>query len=405
MSLRKDVDLLIGQLVKEINPYQNTYDNLNYQKKNGKLIVIAIGKAAYDMGKAAYDRFSHDIDEGIIITKYNHSRGEFGNFKIFEAGHPVVDENSLKACDYVLDKTSNLNSDDKVILLLSGGGSALFEKPLISLDELQDINNQLLKSGASINEINMIRKKLSAVKGGKFAKHVYPASIDCYILSDVIGNDLSSIASGPQANDYTKSEDIESIISKYHLVLSDNAKEFLKMNSINDISNVLNKIIGSVEQLCNLTRNKLETLGYETVLVQTDYQGLASDLGKKLGEIASKKQNINKSMAVIYGGESSVIVKGNGLGGRNQQLALAACESLKGLKDTCVFGFGSDGTDGPTDAAGGYVDENSFDLIGDVNNYLENNDSYYALKKSNGLIITGPTGSNVNDVYVLLIKR
>lgn len=405
--MRKQVDYIVNKLIEKVNPYNSVFEllDMDFFNSTSKLIVVSIGKAAYTMAKAASDKLKDKISEGVVITKYNHSMGEIENFKIFEAGHPIVDENSIKASEYVLKITSNLTANDTVLFLVSGGGSALFEKPLIDLKVLQDINNQLLKSGASINEINMIRKKLSALKGGKFAKHVEPAHIETYILSDVIGNDLSSIASGPQVIDTTSKQDIVDIINKYDLKISAEVKDLLMKDSIKDIHNVNNKLVGSNEILCKSCEELLKSMGYETTIVQTDYLGEAKKLGEHLGNLAIEKQNTDKSLAYIYGGEASVIVKGNGLGGRNQELALSSALYLKDLKDTCVFAFGSDGTDGPTDAAGGYVDEKTYYNIGNIDKYLDDNDAYHGLAESNGLLITGPTGSNVNDIYVLMIRR
>lgn len=399
MSMNNDVKLIIDEIIKNINPYERTIDGLNnFKLNNGRNILISIGKAAWTMAKAVIDTI--EIDEGVVITKYGHSKGDLRNVKIFEAGHPIVDENSLKATQYALDITSNLKENDNVILLVSGGGSALFEKPLIGLEELQDINNQLLKSGASINEINTIRKRLSMVKGGKFALHCLPAHIYTVVLSDVLGNDLSSIASGPAAIETNNISAIE-IIDKYSLSVSEKTKEYLNIKPIKELNNVSNVIIGSVEQLCEYTKKTCEKLGYESRIIKNNETNEAKYVGE---ELASYALNNNGKKAYIIGGETVVRVKGKGLGGRNTELALAASKVIKDIKGVCLFSFGSDGTDGPTDAAGGYVDQNTANRI-DVDYYLENNDSYNALKQTDGLIITGPTGSNVNDIYVLLINN
>ena len=399
MSMNNDVKLIIDEIIKNINPYERTIDGLNnFKLNNGRNILISIGKAAWTMAKAVIDTI--EIDEGVVITKYGHSKGDLRNVKIFEAGHPIVDENSLKATQYALDITSNLKENDNVILLVSGGGSALFEKPLIGLEELQDINNQLLKSGASINEINTIRKRLSMVKGGKFALHCLPAHIYTVVLSDVLGNDLSLIASGPAAIETNNISAIE-IIDKYSLSVSEKTKEYLNIKPIKELNNVSNVIIGSVEQLCEYTKKTCEKLGYESKIIKNNETNEAKYVGE---ELASYALNNNGKKAYIIGGETVVRVKGKGLGGRNTELALAASKVIKDIKGVCLFSFGSDGTDGPTDAAGGYVDQNTANRI-DVDYYLENNDSYNALKQTDGLIITGPTGSNVNDIYVLLINN
>lgn len=405
MILRKDVDIIINRVVNDINPYKNTFFALDVEEDVENIYVVAIGKAAWTMAKAASDRLGNRIKKGIVITKHEHSKGSINNIDIYEAGHPIVDENSLIATEKVLELTNNLNKNDKVVFLISGGGSALFEKPFISLTELQQINDQLLKSGATINEINKIRKKLSMVKGGKFAKHCLPASIDTYILSDVIGDDISSIASGPAANDETTVEEIKEIVNKYKLDIKEEYDKFLFADSIEDVNNVTNRFVGSLRQLCDSTKNVCEELGYETILADDYFTGDGDLLAKELGEYAIRKQGIDHSLAYIIGGEATINVTGNGLGGRNQEIALRSALYLKDCKDTCIFCFGSDGTDGPTDAAGAYSDEHTYDEIKNIEDYLNNNDAYNAFKTNNGLILTGPTGTNVNDIYVLLIKR
>lgn len=395
-TLRKDVDNIISKLVLDINPYDRTSQCLNsIHFNNGRKILVSIGKAAWTMAKAVADNV--DIDDGALITKYGHSKGDINNTKIFEAGHPITDENSIKASEYVLNITENLNEDDEVILCISGGGSALFEKPLIPLNELQDINNQLIKSGADINEINIIRKRLSSVKAGRFALHCGKAHINAIILSDVVGNDLSTIASGPVSVDSTSSSKAIEIIDKYKISINDETRTLLYKETPKDINNVDTYIIGSVEQLCEYAKIACEDLGYETHIIQNNTKDNVLDIAKMFSKI-DKKEN----SAYIIGGESVVEVSGNGLGGRNTHLVLLCAKDIKD-NNTCVFTFGSDGTDGPTDAAGGYVDIDTCIKI-DVDEYIRNYDSYHGLEKADGLIKTGPTGSNVNDVYVMLVR-
>lgn len=401
INLRKDVDVIIDKLVEDINPYDSTLKCLDSIKLNsGNTILISIGKAAWSMAKAVADCLN--INEGIVITKYNHSKGNIKNTKIFEAGHPIVDENSLIATSYALEITEGLSSEDNVIFCISGGGSALFEKPLIELEELQKINDQLIKSGADINEINIIRKRLSSVKAGKFALHCMPAHINAIILSDVVGNDLSTIASGPVSEDKYSIEDVLNVVNKYHLEINDEVKELLNIETPKYIDNVDTYIVGSVEQLCDYTKDVCESLNYKTTILQNNCKDNVIDIAKEFGKLIDANKD-NHNLAFIIGGESVVEVKGNGLGGRNSELALRVSEYIKGFDNVCMFAFGSDGTDGPTDAAGGYVDGNTFNKI-NIYEYLDINDSYHALEKTEGLIKTGPTGSNVNDVYVLLIR-
>lgn len=409
MNLRNSVDELIKGLIIDCNPYETVKKCLTkHQFNDGNIYVVAIGKAAYTMALGAKDSIPN-IHAGVVISKYKHILSDIANFKCFEAGHPIMDENTIIATNYVLDLTSNLKANDEVIFLISGGGSALFESPKIALKDLQDINNQLLKSGANINEINIIRKRLSNVKAGRFAEHCAPSKVTSIILSDVIGNDLSSIASGPSVVDYSSYEDAINIVNKYSIKINDEIKKLLLIDTPKELFNVENKVIGSVDILCDNAKNRLTDLGYQVSILDTKATQDVDEISKQLIKLAIDNQETKQSLAFIIGGEATVKVKGTGLGGRNQQLALNACKALEGLNNTCIFGFGSDGTDGPTDAAGGYVDENSNVMLKklniDVEEYLNNNDSYNCLKQINGLLLTGPTGSNVNDIYCLLIQR
>lgn len=395
-NLRNDVDTIINKLVKDINPYDNTSKCLSDLKlNNGRNILISIGKASWTMAKAVCDHI--DIDSGCVICKYGYSNGGIDKLRVFEAGHPIVDENSIKASEYALSITENLNENDNVILCISGGGSALFEKPLIPLDSLQKINDELIKSGASINEINIIRKRLSGVKAGRFAIHCMPAKVNAIILSDVVGNDLSSIASGPVSVDNTDVSKAVEIVDKYHINMFEDIRSLLYKETPKDINNVNTHIIGSVDELCKYTKKACEALGYETKILENNCKDNVIDIANKFNNI-----EVNKNSAYIIGGESVVEVKGNGLGGRNTHLALLCAKNIS-QDNVCIFTFGSDGSDGPTDAAGGYVDIDTCNKI-DVDKYIENFDSYHGLELSGGLIKTGPTGSNVNDVYVMLVR-
>lgn len=408
MKTSEEIKTLVEEIVKEINPYDVVYNCLKqHHFLNGNIYVVAIGKAAYTMALAAKDSIPN-IYKGAVISKYNHIKSNIEGFKCFEAGHPISDENTIKATDYVLDMTKDLKDNDEVIFLVSGGGSALFESPKVTLEALQNLNNQLIKSGANINEINAIRKRLSNVKGGRFAKHIEPAKTTSIILSDVIGDDLSAIASGPSVID-SSGIDVFEIIKKYDLKVNDEITKYLDEAKVDKLNNTENIMVGSVGILCDKTKVLLEKRGYEVNIIKTDETGDVNGISKYLGELAIKSQNANKSLAYIIGGESVVKVKGNGLGGRNQELALRCTKYLDGLKDTCIFAFGSDGTDGPSDAAGGYVDQDSMNRFNElgikVDDYLENNDAYNCLIQTDNLIFTGPTGTNVNDIYVLLIRR
>ena len=383
-------------------------ENINLKDKN-RVLLISIGKAAWHMANAAKSVLGKRIDGGVVITKYKHSVGDIPPLKIYEAGHPVPDENTILATDAALSAVENLCENDAVLFLVSGGGSALFEKPKVSLDELKDITTQLLKKGCDIVETNTIRKRLSYVKGGQFALRCEPAHVYAIVLSDILGDPLDMIASGPAYPDSATSDDAKAIIKKYSLELSPQALELMKIETPKELKNVTTQITGSVSQLCASAKKTANKLGYKPIILTDTLRCEAREAGSFIASIAEHYQDTEKSLAFIMGGETIVRVKGSGKGGRNQEIALAASKVLSTCKKTCVFSVGSDGTDGPTDAAGGYVDNKSlkkFNKAGvSVDEYLLNNDAYNALEKIGGLIITGPTGTNVNDLTVLLIKR
>ena len=367
---------------------------------------MATGKAAWQMAKAAVDVLGA-VDEGVVITKYDHVMGEIPGVTCYEAGHPVPDENSFNATKAALEIVKDLKPEDTVLFLLSGGGSALFEDPLVGGEELQDITRQLLACGAEITEMNTIRKRLSAVKGGKFAKACEPARVRSIVLSDIIGDPLDMIASGPAYPDSSTCEQAAAIVSKYGLKLSDKATSLLREETPKELSNVDTMITGSVRELCRAAAKKCRDLGYEPILLTDRLSCEAREAGSFLASILQTHENYGKKLAYIAGGETIVHLTGKGLGGRNQELALAAAPGISGLENAAVFSVGSDGTDGPCDAAGGYVDNETmaeFEKQGiDVFAVLQDNDAYHALKAVDGLIMTGPTGTNVNDVAVALI--
>lgn len=292
--------------------------------------------------------------------------------------------------------------------MISGGGSALFENPLISSEELRDLTNQLLNCGADIVEMNTIRKRISAVKGGKFAKICEPAKVYAVVLSDILGDPLDMIASGPACSDSSTCEQALEIIDKYQISISEKILQLLKIETPKFLNNVETVVTGSVKELCTAAAKTCEKLGYKTTILTDQLECQAREAGSIMASIARTYKDSNKPIAFIAGGETVVKVKGNGKGGRNQELALAAAEGIDGLENVVVFSVGSDGTDGPTDAAGGIVDGLTamklHNLGIDIHNVLERNDAYSSLKQVDGLIFTGPTGTNVNDIACVLIS-
>lgn len=410
MSLRVHSNIIIESAINEALPNTAVKKALHDEDfTGGRLLLVSIGKAAWSMAKAACELLGSRINEGIVITKYDHSQGDLQNIRIMEAGHPIPDANSFTATEEAIKMVSGLSSEDKVLFLISGGGSALFEKPLIKENELEYLTKQLLASGADIVEINTIRKRLSAVKGGKFAKLCEPAQVISVVLSDIIGDPLDMIASGPAYPDSSTSEQAIGIINKYGITVSEEITRLLKIETPSELKNVQTKITGSVTQLCSAAARTCRELGYEPTILTASLRCQAREAGSFLASIAQYYNSSEKSLAFIAGGETVVQLKGKGKGGRNQELVLSAADGISMLEDVAVFSIGSDGTDGPTDAAGGYVDTGTKKLLTqkgiDIFETLENNDAYHALEASGGLIITGPTGTNVNDLSVLLIKR
>lgn len=409
MSLRSDAQTIISSSIRAVQPDAAVRRALHGREFPGRVVLAAAGKAAWQMAKAAEDCLGDRIDAGVVVTKYGHVLGPIPGVTCYEAGHPVPDENSFKGTQAVLDLVSGLTENDTVIFLLSGGGSALFEKPLIPGEELQDITSQLLASGADIVEMNTIRKRLSAVKGGRFAQLCAPARVFAIVLSDILGDPLDMIASGPACADRSTCEQALAIVEKYRLRITSQARELLARETPKELDNVETRITGSVRELCGAAAGAARELGYEPVVLTDMLCCQAREAGSFLASIARTHQGQGKKLAFLAGGETVVKLTGSGKGGRNQELALSAAAGIDGLDNVLVFSLGSDGTDGPTDAAGGIADGQTAALLREqglsIPQVLENNDAYHALKRVDGLIFTGPTGTNVNDVSVVLIGK
>ncbi len=410
MSLRQDADEIIRASIQAVLPDEAVSAALDGKDfGNGRVRMVAAGKAAWQMAHAAAAILGSRLDSGVVVTKYDHVKGEIPGVTCFEAGHPVPDENSFRGTRAAMEAVSNLTAEDTVLFLLSGGGSALFEEPLITGEELSDITGQLLACGADIIEMNTIRKRLSAVKGGRFAKICEPARVYSIVLSDILGDPLDMIASGPAYPDSSTSEQAVAIARKYDLKLSEQAWALLAEETPKELHNVETNITGSVKNLCAAAAESCRKLGYRPILLTDQLNCEAREAGAFLAAIAKTHQPVGENLAYIAGGETVVHLTGKGKGGRNQEIALAAAEGIAGLSGTAVFSVGSDGTDGPTDAAGGYADSNTKAILTEkgisIYETLQENNAYYALQESGGLIITGATGTNVNDVAVLLLSK
>ncbi len=403
------------------NSYSKTYNNFK------KILPICVGKASVDMGNTALSllkNFKNEISEGVIVVNKENFQKVKG-FKCFSSGHPVPDKNGLLASLHIEKKLHSLSEKDLVLFFLSGGGSALLPYPSenIKLEQKVNLNRKLLNSGADIKEINTVRKHLSRIKGGNFLKMSFPAKVHSFILSDVIGDDLSSISSGPTVPDETSFNDVKRILRKYNLwndihksvkahielgILDKSLETPDKTNTV--FLNVENTLIGSnnlclksIDSLCK--KKDINSKIWKTN-IEGDVQVIAKNFVRDL-----KKKNYKKPMILISGGESTVKIKGKGKGGRNQEFALHFIKnirkSLSNLKFT-LLSAGTDGRDGPTNAAGAIVNDKSLDLIENkninLNKELENNNSYQVLKKINSLVIINGTNTNVADIQLLMIN-
>lgn len=427
--------------LKAVDPYdlvkiyadkiRSTYINGNCNR----LIVIGFGKAACPMAMALEDGLGDIIDTGFVITKYGHmerQKTEDGRQKLkikaFEAGHPLPDENGVKGTEKIIKLLENTDEETFVVCLISGGGSALLVSPYnnIPLVEKQEVTNLLLRAGANINELNTVRKHISKVKGGRLAEIASPAQVISLILSDVIDDKLDVIASGPMSPDTTTYADALKILEKYGVmdqapkiilkIIQEGAKGLIRETPkegdkiFNSVENI---IIGSSRTALDAAKMKAEELGFHTEIISSGLTGEARDVGKWLAEEVRKRgsaevQNNKKPLCLISGGETTVTVKGSGRGGRNMELALSFAMDMEGVGGVTLLSAGTDGTDGPTDAAGAIVDGETIKTASsmgiDHEEYLRNNDSYNFFKKSGGLFITGPTGTNVMDIQVIMVE-
>ena len=408
-DMRKEARQVIDAALRAVLPDNAVQRALRgYTPPPGRLVLVALGKAAWQMAAAASACLGDAICDGIVITKYGHAQGPLPHLRIREAGHPMPDHNSFAATAEAIGLVRPLTAEDGVLLLISGGGSALFEKPLCTPEELTDMTAQLLRCGADIVEINTLRKRVSAVKGGRFAQLCAPARVFSIVLSDIVGDPLDMIASGPAYPDRSTAEQARAVVQKYGLRLSPAVLDLLGRPTPGRLDNVQTQITGSVRELCAAAARACADLGYEPRVLTASLGCEAREAGRFLASIAQYHAGTARPLAFLAGGETVVHVTGRGRGGRNQELALAAAEGIAGMQNAVVFSVGSDGTDGPTDAAGGLVDGATCARLAAqgvrIAAALADNDAYPALQKADGLILTGPTGTNVNDVAAVLLR-
>jgi len=438
MNLREAARIIFMNAVKAADPYiciKNTIavdkdciiigDSKYPLSEYKRVYIVGGGKASARMGQAIEDILGDRITGGWINTKDSHS-APLKYIKVHECSHPVPDGRGVYGTQQIVDILSKADENTLVICLLSGGGSALMPAPAdgITLEDKQVVTKLLLNAGADIGELNTIRKHMSILKGGGMVRLASPARLHVLILSDVIGDKLDIIASGPAVNDTSTFSDCIEICTRYEIMDSLPAgvrERFLKgikgaipeTAKPNDafLSLAVNTLIGNNRMSVNSARKTAVDLGFNTLVLSTLLQGEASEMGTFIASIASEIKSsgnpIDIPACIIGGGETTVTVRGKGKGGRNQEMALSAARYLAGLKDVVFLSGGTDGTDGPTDAAGGIVDGETVSTGKekklDINETLQNNDSYNYLRETEGLIITGPTGTNVMDIQILLV--
>ena len=440
MGTYKDliIDIFRAALL-SADPYRAVADHadnilLEYQKGNyGRFYLIGFGKGLSPMVRAIMERMGQRLSGGVAITKYGYAdeAGTAGfGVRIYEGGHPLPDENGLRATAELIRLAGTFDDRTFVVCLISGGGSALLVSPYstITLEEKQKATKLLLNAGANIFELNTVRKHISKVKGGRLAEIMYPARTKSLILSDVIHDRLDVIASGPTSPDDSTYSEAIAVVEKYRLekevpgivldILHKGDQGAVpetpkKGNPI--FKMVENIIIGSNKQAVKTAQARAHLLGFDTTVLSTELQGEAREAGKWLAgkAIAAKKlldrgQGTRKPICLISGGETTVTVRGIGTGGRNMELALAFALEVQGKEGIELLSAGTDGTDGPTDAAGALVDGQTVTRARtrglSPEKYIANNDSYNFFRGTDGLFITGPTGTNVMDIQIILLE-
>jgi glycerate 2-kinase len=430
-AVRQYLQLVNSQLTLESQHGKKwTYDLNDFDR----VLVVGGGKAGAPMAAAVAEILGRRLTGGVVVVKHKHVLDDpalTGPIKIVEAGHPVPDEAGLNGAASIADILSNTTSRDLVLCLMSGGGSALMTSPApgITLADLQALTQVLLGCGATINEINTIRKHISQLKGGQLARLASPSPVISLILSDVVGDPLEVIASGPTVPDPTTFDDAWSILERYE-VLDDVPASVVKHLSTGMKANipdtpkpgdpifqrVQNVIVGSNRLAAQAAAQEAQRLGFDTILLTTFLEGEAREVARAMAGLAKglvrgetmhpTGRALSQPACLVLGGETTVTVRGNGSGGRNQEMALAAALSLADWDGVLITFLATDGTDGPTDAAGAFADGGTIaratQLGLDAEAYLARNDAYHFFQELGDLILTGPTNTNVNDLVIIV---
>ena len=436
----KDINFIINQSLLSVDPYLCVAEKMDIRgddlfifekeidlNRIDNIYVVGVGKAVVPMANAVIDKIGNRITSGLLISKHQIEKKDRGfeeKIQILYGGHPIPSRHSIESTKKMISFLKKVNENDLIINLISGGGSALMTLPYdgITLDDIKHLTNILLKSGATIQEINTIRKHIDMIKGGGLARMTYPVRMETLILSDVLGDQISMIASGPTSTDQTTYVDAWEVINKYnirneipesminHLIkgIQGEAQETVKSGD-DVLKNITNNVIGSLTTAITSAKKAAKESGYNTVILSTKLIGEAREVGKVLGSIlinmVESDHLIKKPACVIAGGETTVTISGKGKGGRNQELALGAVGQINNLHDCCLISIATDGEDGPTDAAGAFVTGRTQSRAKekglDYEQYLANNDAYNFFKKTGNLVKIGPTGTNVNDLQFL----
>src|SRR3972149_9092707 len=424
-AILKKVKVARGRMIADEQEY-----NLDHFDR---IVVIGAGKATSPMARAIEGIFEVRIDEGIIIVKYGHTQ-LLRRIRQIEGSHPLSDLNGVRGTKDVMDILKRADKKTLIICLISGGASSLLVSPFedLSLEDKRTVTELLLKAGATINELNAVRKHLSNVKGGRLAEMAHPATLVTLVLSDVIGDRLDVIASGPTVPDSTTFKDAIGVLRKYKLedkipvrvakVLKDGLEgkiEETPKGGEEFFKKTRTFIAGGIKEALDAAKEKAQSMGFATAIMTSELQGEAREAARDLAARAREAKNTlgsgDKPRCLLSGGETTVTVKGNGVGGRNQELALAFAIEIEGRKGITMLSAGTDGTDGPTEATGAIVDRETLLLAGEYDLdplfYLENNDSYHFFKRLDSLsrrkhhLITGPTGTNVMDIQIMVVEE
>ncbi|MBA4397247.1 MAG: glycerate kinase [Syntrophus sp. (in: bacteria)] len=432
---RQQAAEIFQAVLRSIDPYGLVQEHASriaclYRAENfQKLYLVSFGKAAFPMAKALTDAVGGTLTRGVLITKDGHvpDAGLPEKMAVYEAAHPVPDIRGVLATEKIMALLQEADRETLVVCLISGGGSALLTAPHAGIDlrQKQDITQLLLRAGADIVEMNTVRKHLSRIKGGRLAQLAYPARVVSLILSDVIGDPLDVIASGPTAPDETTFQDALAVLDRYHLKdrLPAKVLDILTRGALGEIpetpkannpifDKVENLIIGSNKEALQVAAREALLRGYSAVILSSELKGEAREVGRRLAGQAieacrASGKTVPGKICLIAGGETTVTVTGKGLGGRNTELALAFAREIKDMEGITLLSAGTDGTDGPTNAAGAVVDGGTLrrgEASGlDVAAFMAENDSYHFLEKTHDLLITGSTGTNVMDMQIILI--